>query len=655
MYKIKVYSAVLVMMFAILTASSAQTIPTGSQVDEAKWIAVLKSDASRQAKSEACRFLAVYGTRASVPVLAGLLADPELSHMARYAMEPIPGPEVDSVLRDALSRLEGMPLVGVIGSIGVRRDRQAVPALAKMVNHTDPLVSQAAARALGTIGNAPAAEALQSALADAKEIQLLHVGEGLLRCAERLHASGEQKRAMAIYDQLRQFEVPHQVRSGAIRGAILSRGKDGLVLLQEYLHDEDYHRFSAAVQTAQEMSDPGVTQLLTKALDKLDSDHKILTIWALGKRADKAAVPTLLGLAKEGEKAVRQEAIQTLPQIPDASTIPVLVALLDDSDREIAQTAQESLCSLPLPEVDTAVMKMFQGGQSDKRTKAMEMITRRRMTQAIPALFQAAGGKDAAVRPAAIRMIGELGSSDQLPSLLELLNKLGQSQDLNAIEQAIRAVCADAETRPSNVERIAKAAEQAEPTQKVVLLRVLRALGGEKALQSVRDAMKDTNTEVSTTAFRSLCSWETPDAAQDLLNLAKSRSEATERLAALRGYIRLIRDKGLSSRDKLAMCRQASGLVERDDEKRLLLGALGTINSPAAVAMIAPYLDSQATRQEAAAACLAVSEELLKGQNAASVASRLVEPLEKTVGATEGDIANRAKALLEDAKKKAGR
>ncbi|MBN1124408.1 MAG: HEAT repeat domain-containing protein [Sedimentisphaerales bacterium] len=634
--------------------SSAQTIPTGSQVDEAKWIEILKSDASREAKSEACRFLAVYGTKASVPTLTNLLADEELSHMARYAMEPIPGPEVDTAFRDALTRLEGKPLVGVIGSVGVRRDAKAVPLLSKCVKHDDPLVSQAAARALGKIGNAPAAEALQSALGDAGGTQLLHVCEGLLRCAEHLYAMGDQKRAIAIYDQLRQIDTPHQVRSGAVHGAILARGKDGLILLQEYLQNEDYHLFSAAVQTAQEMSDPSVTGMLIGALNKLNADQKILVIWALGKRGDTSAVPSLLGLAKEGEKAVRRESIQTLPQIPDPSIIPILVTLLDDTDREIAQDAQESLCALPLPEVDMVIMKMFQGGKSDKQTKAMEIMIRRRMTQAIPSLFKAAEGNDAAVRPAAIRMIGELGSYEQLPSFLELLNKLNQSQDLNAIEQAIRVVCVDTQTRQSNIDQIVKAAEQAKPKQKVVLLRVLRALGGDKALQAVREAMKDADTEVSTTAFRSLCTWETPDAAQDLLNLAGTRSETSDRLAALRGYIRLIRDKGLSNRDKLTMCRRAAGLVERDDEKRLLLGALGTIQSPAAVTMILPYLDSQATRQEAVAACLNVSEELLKRQNAATLAGRLIEPLEEVVQVTEGDTANRARSLLQDARKKAG-
>ena len=64
------------------------------------------------------------GTKEAVPVLAALLADEKLAHMARYALEPIPDPAVDEAFRAALGNLKGRRLVGVICSIGVRRDGQ---------------------------------------------------------------------------------------------------------------------------------------------------------------------------------------------------------------------------------------------------------------------------------------------------------------------------------------------------------------------------------------------------------------------------------------------------------------------------------------------------------------------------------------------------
>src|SRR5436305_1951267 len=116
---------------SLLLALSAGPSPgqTGAPVaraDPAKLVAVLTSDATPGAKADACRRLAVVGTRDAVPALAALLGDDKLAHMARYALEPIPDPSVDAALREALGKLQGRPLVGVIGSIGVRRDASAV-------------------------------------------------------------------------------------------------------------------------------------------------------------------------------------------------------------------------------------------------------------------------------------------------------------------------------------------------------------------------------------------------------------------------------------------------------------------------------------------------------------------------------------------------
>src|SRR6478672_8696036 len=112
-------SAVLV---AVSPPVHAQKPQASAKDQEAKLIAVLKSDAPRKAKADACRELARVGTQEAVAPLAALLCNEELSHMARYGLEPIPDPSVDVALREALGKAKGRPLVGVIGSIGVRRD-----------------------------------------------------------------------------------------------------------------------------------------------------------------------------------------------------------------------------------------------------------------------------------------------------------------------------------------------------------------------------------------------------------------------------------------------------------------------------------------------------------------------------------------------------
>jgi HEAT repeat protein len=194
--------------------------PPADREQEAKLIAVLgKSDAAIKDKADACRVLALVGTKECIAPLAGLLGDEKLSHLARYALEPNPDPAVDEAFRAALKTLKGRPLVGVIGSLGVRRDTKAVEPISAFLKNADPAVAQAAARSLGRIGVAPAAEALQKDLDGTSPALRLAVSEGLFRCAERLVADGKTDEALVIYDRLNRPNSPVQVRTSAVRKA----------------------------------------------------------------------------------------------------------------------------------------------------------------------------------------------------------------------------------------------------------------------------------------------------------------------------------------------------------------------------------------------------------------------------------------------------
>jgi HEAT repeat protein len=176
---------------------------------------------------DACRGLAVVGTKDAVPVLAALLGDEKLSHMARYGLEPIPDGAVDDALRAALGQLKGRLLVGVIGSIGVRRDTRAIRPLAKMLEHSDAEVARAAARALGRIGNTDAAKVLEATLPEAPDAVRPAVADGCLACAEALLAGGERNEAAALYQSVAAADLPQHFRVAAAHGMLVARQPEG--------------------------------------------------------------------------------------------------------------------------------------------------------------------------------------------------------------------------------------------------------------------------------------------------------------------------------------------------------------------------------------------------------------------------------------------
>jgi hypothetical protein len=119
-----------------------------------------------------------------------------------------------------VSKLKGVPLIGVINSIGKRRDAKAGPVLAKMIHGSDPDVARAAAAALGSIGGATSAKDLQAALGKTKGMTRMAVADACLVCAERLLAHGGRDQALSIYASLTAADVPKAVRLAAMNGII---------------------------------------------------------------------------------------------------------------------------------------------------------------------------------------------------------------------------------------------------------------------------------------------------------------------------------------------------------------------------------------------------------------------------------------------------
>jgi len=631
---------------------SLEIPPLTPQQRAAKSLAALKAGAPLKEKLDACRELATLGDKEAVPMLAGLLPDPELSHMARYALEAIPDSAAEAALREALGKVKGTLLVGVINSVGVRRDAKASDALIGLLQAADPEVASAAAVALSSLATPAAADALGEALGKAPAAVRPALCDACLRCADAFTAQGKRDKAVPFYDRLRGAAYPDGVRVAAMRGAILARQAAGAKLLVQQLHSAEPCMFAAALRVALELPGADVTKALAAELSKLPAAQQPLLMQALAKRGDRAALPALLSATKTGDNSTRVAALQALPPLADASVVPALVEAIGSPEGEIAQAARDSLASVPGKEADAAVLTLVGSPEVGLRLAGIELVGQRRMTTAIAALLKAGADPDQAVRVSALVKLRDLGGTNDVPALLALLLNAKVPQELDTAEETLSAVAAQTGDPEACAERLLSALPNAEPAQKCALLGVLSAVGGTKALQTVRASVDDSNADLHSTAVRTLGEWRTLDAAPVLLDLAKTVTDATEKQLCFRGCLRLASLQEAPADQRLALCRQIVPLIQRDGEKKLLLGALGTIPSAESLAMIAPYLGDAATKDEASAATVAVAEKLVDGPDA----SKLAEPLQKAAQATaNADLVKRAKALLRQvAKKNAG-
>jgi len=576
---------------------------------EAELLAVLRSDGPKADKAIACKRLAIHGTSAAVGDLAKLLPDPQLHSWARIALEAIPGAEADETLRKAADSLEGRLLIGAINSIGVRRDAKAVEQLTTRLKDEDAEIASAAAVALGRIGDAAAAKALKASLADAPDKVRSAVAEGYILCAERLLASGKSPEAAAIYDEVRAADVPKQRIIEATRGAILARKDEGIPLLLEQLRSDDKGLFQLGLSTAREFPGGEVDKALAAELAQANQDRAALIVLAMADRPKTVVVSAVVKAAQQGPKSVRVAAIGTLARIGDASSVPALLETAVGDDAELAQAAKTTLAELPGEKVDAQIAALLPKAQGKQYPLLIELVGRRRI-EATPALVKALDHSDKSVRTAALIALGETVDLKGLPVLIEQVVSPINADDASAAQKALRTASIRMPDREACATALASAMQKTSSTPtKVILLEILGAVGGTKALAATESAGKSSNPDLQDSATKLLGQWTTADAAPVLLDLAKMPGQKYQ-VRALRGYIRIARQFTLPDDVRNDMCQKAMDAAKQPAEKKLVLEVLRRYPNESTFKMAIAAMQRPELKEDATAAVLSIAQSL---------------------------------------------
>jgi len=610
--------------------------------------AVLASDRPHAEKLSACKRLALIGNADSVAALAPLLSDAELSHAARIGLEAIPDPAAGEALRAALTQVKGELLVGVINSIGARRDGQAIPALGKLLRDGDQTVASAAAAALGKVSGSEAAQLLEESLTAAATAVRPAFANAALACAQTLESQGNRERAIAVYDRLRQASLPEPILTAATRGAILARREEGTSLLIAELSAEDEGRFMAAIGVSRELSEPHLTGALVGRLAGLPPARQALLIEVIGDRGDVAARPAILQAAASSSPEVRTAALRALATLGDSSSLELLLDAGVQSEPEVSAAALTALAALTDPKVDTVLAEMVGTAEGPMERIVVELAGRRQITAAVPALLKAAASPREEIRLAALTSLGATIGPRQLSVLTERLVASESDQELAVVEEALKAACRRSADKEACAEPLVSCLPEVPRPVRLFLLELFGELGGPTALKAVSAAALDKDEETQDVGTRVLGQWLSPDAAPVLLKVARNSSHAKFRIRALRGGIRILRQMDLPPESRLAMCREAMEMAERDEERVLALEAIGRIPSRQALDVVVSHLDTASLKAAAASAAVSIGEKMIPCEPAAVAAT-----MKKVLQATDdGELVRRARELLDKAETK---
>jgi hypothetical protein len=194
--------------------------------------------------------------------------------------------------------------------------------------------------------------------------------------------------------------------------------------------------------------------------------------------------------------------------------------------------------------------------------------------------------------------------------MVSMLLAAGSDADRGGIERAMIATVARLEAPDATpvINGLAKADRAVRPH----LLAVLSRIGGPKAIDAVRGQVLSEDDQIKTAAIRALADW--PDAAplSDLMKIAKTDSDSTSRVLALRGYIKLLgipANRGAAETVKLLS--EAMDVAKRPEEKIAVLSALPKYPCEDALALAENAKKDSALTTEAELAAKKIKEALL--------------------------------------------
>jgi HEAT repeat protein len=265
--------------------------------------------------------------------------------------------------------------------LGMTRSKSTIQGLRQQLEHSDSVVRERAAFALGKIWSESAIPGLRQRLEHSDSIVRR-------RAAEALGKIGAESAIPGLLQRLEDSDSVVRRRAASALGKIGS-----------------------------ESAIPGLLQ----RLEDYDSVVRRRAAEALGEIGSESAIPGLLQRLEHSNSIVRGRAAEALGKIGSESAIPGLLQRLEDSDSVVRRRAAEALGEIGSESAIPGLLQRLEDSDSVMRRRAAEALGEIGSESAIPGLLQRLEDSDSVVRGRAASALGEIGSESAIPGLLQRL------------------------------------------------------------------------------------------------------------------------------------------------------------------------------------------------------------------------------------------
>ncbi len=418
--------------------------------------------------------------------------------------------------------------------------------------------------------------------------------DAALRLAERLGPAGRP-----AYVELWKPAEPPIIRLAALQGLARIDGPKALPTILEAIKSSDAPIQAEAIRLA--ASQGGQPQLL-EALPALAPAAQVKAITALSEAGASSALPAFRTAAASPDQAVQIAAIRALGRNGGPAEADLLARKAAESEGPERDEARSALVRLNGPAVDAAIVKAIPAAEPKLKLELIRAASERGTKDAVPALLEAARSSDRDTRREAYRALRDIAPAQSIPDLVALLAASPAAADRREMERTLASALRRNPQAPlMPVEKEYAAAQTSEA--KASLLTVMGQSTRDDALPHLRAALALPDPALRRAAILTLTEWPSPAPGPDLLNTARSDSDAALKVLALRGYIKLVSvPSNLAPADSARQLAEVLKVNPQPDEKKALLAALTRFICPESLAVAKSLTADPAVAAEAKSA-----------------------------------------------------
>ena len=554
------------------------------------------------ARQYLCKELSIMGSELSVDPLYKLLTskDEKLADIARYALERIPGEQVDTALVKAMGKTKDVIKVGVINTIGERRIAVEQD-LGKLLMNKNDDIAMAAAAALGKIGSQTSATLLGEALLKLEPPVRKASVDAYLKNADVLLKAGEKDKARLMYQSLYTPEESMPIRSAALTGLIKTTETPTEIIVAILQEEENPDIRAVAISMVHQCRRDLDLKTIAAELPELDPLGQVQLLTAFKEKGDpvsREAVNEILQSTENME--VKMAAIDALSVVGGPEDVMILANMSAKARDEEKEALDRTLGRMNAEGVDDRILELLPDAEPQVKEVLVNAISDRQM-EAVDVLIETASDDNPRVRVAALKALGQLGKPDKMDTFIDLLVKARNNAERREAERMLVAVANRIPEEEQRGDAVIEALSEAEDLQaRSSLMLVAGRIGDNDALPIMRQALESEDAELKRAAILSLSEWPTPEPLEDLLTVAQSADQSSHRVLALRGYLQLLTlESERNKPETVKLYKTALDLATEIGEKRMALSGLGKVHCLGALLLADDYLDDPELKGEA--------------------------------------------------------